>query len=301
MSRISQDLRNQAAQAHGLVDRGTAGTFGADDNVIHAQTTANQWDTVHAGVYRLNVTPITWRERVYAAVLAAGPGSAVSHRAAMLLWGLDGVSSAPVEVTVPHSHGPVPDHVIVHRSRRPIPIIDVDRIPCTTVERTLLDLSASLPPRLLEKATLSALYNKLTNYDRLWDGLARFGGRGVGGTRRFRAILRGIDPESVPRSNAEIDMAHIVDSADVPRPVLQFEVRLRSGTTAFIDFAWPDRRKFVEVDSMLAHSTPDQLDRDLERQNMILELGYELRRFTARQIRDRPSEVKAELQRFINS
>jgi very-short-patch-repair endonuclease len=58
--------------------------------------------------------------------------------------------------------------------------------------------------------------------------------------------------------------------------------------------------KIIEVDGFGAHGTPEQLQSDLRRQNALLELGWQIRRFTATEIRDEPDRVRHEIVRFIN-
>ncbi|MGH8959407.1 MAG: hypothetical protein ACRDVK_12135 [Acidimicrobiia bacterium] len=104
-----------AAANHGLVDRPTIQENGGTDEVVAALIGVGHWTQIHAGVYRIGVTPLTWRGRLRAATLAAGPLAVVSHRTAAHLWSLQGVSLAAIELTVPVGHLPTPEHVLVHR------------------------------------------------------------------------------------------------------------------------------------------------------------------------------------------
>ena len=89
-------------------------------------------------------------------------------------------------------------------------------------------------------------------------------------------------------------------NAPVPKPIQQLRVHRPDGGNAYPDFAWPDRMRIVEVDGFGAHGTPEQLQHDLRRQNQLMELGWEIRRFTANDIRERPLEVRDEIIRFVN-
>lgn len=64
-----------------------------------------------------------------------------------------------------------------------------------------------------------------------------------------------------------------------------------AGRTVFVDFAWPALGLLVECDSMLAHSTPEQLQSDLNRQNELVAAGWRVLRFTYWDVRDRPKYV----------
>ncbi len=84
-------------------------------------------------------------------------------------------------------------------------------------------------------------------------------------------------------------------------PVPQHEVVTLSGRRYRLDFAWPDLAKAIEVDGLDAHASADSLDRDLIRQNDLLEAGFQLRRFSARTVRRDLDGVIAAISGFIAS
>ncbi|MDP9143434.1 MAG: DUF559 domain-containing protein [Actinomycetota bacterium] len=230
--------------------------------------------------------------------MAAGPHALASHRTAAVLWGLDGISGQMIEATVPYSKLPMPSGVIIHRTRRQLPAAVVDGIPITKVERTLLDLAANLPPIILEKALMSAVHLRLTTPDMIAQCLTEDGGRGVKGTKNLRRTLGFVD-DGITGSPAEVDVMRLVRVAAIPAPDCQFEIEFPDGAKAYPDFAWPHLAKCIEIDGFDAHGSPEALERDLERQNKLLELGWEMRRFSARRVRRNPDGVLAEIVRFV--
>jgi very-short-patch-repair endonuclease len=235
-----------------------------------------------------------------AAVLAAGDESVASHRAALVLWNLDGISSAPVELTVPHSHGPVPTGTVLHRTRR-IPQPDrLDDIPVTTVERTLLDCCSLLGMMVMTKTVESAIRKRLTTDERLWGFLKEHGGRGVKGTRKLRRILQARQRDTATGSGSETEAWYHIRRSDLPEPVLQHTFTAHDGDKIRPDFYWPHFDKAVEVDGIDAHDSADKLDHDLRRQNKLMDLGIELRRFSARLIRRDPEGFIREVRRFLD-
>ncbi len=292
-------VREYAGSNHGVVDRATVLEFGGTDDIIRRQINAARWEELHPGVYYLNVTPLTWHTRVRGAVLAAGAEALASHRTAGLLWNLDGIRGRIVEVTVPYSDKPIPRQVVLHRTRRPLPSDLVVGIPTTSVERTLLDLARYLPDLFLEKALMSALRQHLTTVDSVGRSLVEQGGSGVRGTKRLRRVLALAD-DGITGSPSEVEVVHLIRSAPVPAPVAQLGVRLPDGSNAYPDFCWPGKMKIVEIDGLDAHSSPDRLHNDLVRQNMLMELGWQIRRFSARRVRRNPQAVRDEIVRFIN-
>ncbi len=82
---------------------------------------------------------LTWDRRALAALLAAGPGGAVSHHTAARLLGFDGFAPGPIHVTVPRSRRPtLPPGARLHTIAALTPI-DVVRIEPFTVTSGALD------------------------------------------------------------------------------------------------------------------------------------------------------------------
>jgi hypothetical protein len=293
-------LRHHASKNHGLADRTTALRAGLNDYDIRRELSRERWCEVHPGVYYLNVTPMTWRTEVMAATLAAGPDARASHRTAAVLYGFDGIYGNLIELTVPCSELPVPSGVVVHRTRRALPGATLDSIPITTPERNLMDLAALFGDRILEKATASAIHREVVTFESMNIAIAANGGRGVRGTRRMRRVLRLVEYDQ-SGSPSEVDVIQLIRTAPIPHPVSQLKIPLPTGSNAYPDFSWPDRMRIVEIDGFGSHSTPDQLQHDLERQNQLLELGWEIRRFTARQVRRDPGRFLEELTKFVNA
>lgn len=294
--RVAQPI---AASRANLLARLELLDAGLTDRQIVTRLRTGRWVAPHPGVYLAAAAPLDWRGRLLAAVLAAGPQALASHRAAVVLWGLDGVGNAPVEITVPITHGPVPAGVIVHRTRRPPPPSIVDGIPVTSLERTVLDAAGCLPPVVVEKAMESALRRNLTSAARIERFVGEHGGRGVRGTRALRELLAWRVDGEAARSGAEAELLHRLRLAGVANPVRQHPVRLPDGTVATVDLAWPPKRKAIEVDGLDAHATAQALEHDDERQNQLLEAGWELRRYGARRLRREPERVVASVLRFL--
>lgn len=90
-------------------------------------------------------------------------------------------------------------------------------------------------------------------------------------------------------------------AAGIEEPERQFIVVLADGTIAILDFAWPRRLKAIEIDGLAAHSSARQLEEDLKRQNLLFELKWQLRRFSARTVLRQPELVAVEIARFLAS
>ncbi len=293
-------VRKEAGGRHGLLSRAQLQALGVSRKEMADRIRSGRLVKLHPGVYYLDSIAATWKTAVLASVLAAGPDALSSHRTAAILWNFDAFYSRVIEVTVPYAESPVPNSTIVHRSRRANPQDVVDGIPITTPERTLFDLAPIVPWSVLEKATRSAVHQNLTTPSRLDHAVGRFGGRGVAGTRRMRTLV-GVIRDDLSGSVAEIDLKHIIQNAPIPPAVQQLQIPLPDGSNAYPDFCWPDQMKVVEVDGFEAHGTPQQLQRDLRRQNALLALGWEIRRFTATEVRLERRRVAQEVATFVNA
>ena len=294
------DRRSEDVATRRLLTRGQVAEVGGSDNQIRARINSGRWKSAQAGVYSIGPLSGDWSDLVTAAVLAAGNGSAASHRTALKLWELEVIRRAPVEVTVPITHGPVPYGVVVHRTRRPIPTEVISGTIATSVERTLLDAASFLPRLMVEKAMEAAIRKQLTSEDKVASFLSLQGGRGVRGTKALRGILSSRLSGPAAGSGGEVEFGILIRKARLPAPQRQWRVTGASGAIYTVDYGWPNLgRKGAELDGLDAHSSATALDSDLWRQNDLLAAGVDLRRYTLRAIRQRPDEVAADLRRFL--
>lgn len=301
MRPVDGQVHQLASKQRFLITRSQVLTLGGSDAGINRRVSSGQWQMVQPGIYQVDQRPAGWKDMLLSAVLAAGDGALASHRAALILWELDGISSAPIEITAPYSHSPVPSGTIVHRTRRPAEADSIAGIPVTTIERTLLDISSVLWPLAVTKAFESAFRRRLTTVDLMFAFLKAQGGRGVKGTRMVRRILNSRRYDTATDSGAETEALYLMRRAGLPEPILQHLVTTLDGERFRLDFFWALLRKAIEIDGLDAHDSADKLDNDLRRQNKLMDMGIELRRFSARRIRQHPDEFIAEVRRFLDA
>jgi len=213
---------------------------------------------LHAGVYLLGGW-VTQHTRKAAAVLACGPGTAVSH-----------ISAAYLRAFLPYPEREVPTHVtvrsrnsgprrgaVVHRTRR----LEADEIghrfgiPVTSPARTLIDLASCASRDALERALAETFAVRLTDRARMLAALERAGRKR--GTATLRELLDARRAPARLRSPAERGMLELIRAAGLPEP----EVNARVGRWE-VDFFWPQHGLVVEVDGYGAHSSPTAFERD---------------------------------------
>ncbi len=135
-----------AAARHARITRAQLNAAGVDDDRIKRWVRDGRLYRVHRGVYAIGRPTRSVRADYMGAVLACGKGAKLSHHAnGQLTKILRGTGATP-EVTVPTTAGRAQPGIIVHRVRdlHALDTAIYDRIPITSVPRTLLDLSSSL-------------------------------------------------------------------------------------------------------------------------------------------------------------
>ena len=301
MRAIDEVVNEAARAAGGLVTRATVLAAGGDDGIIRRRLATDRWQRLQHGVYLVGLGPPMWLQSLHAACLAGGSSAVASHRAAAVLWELDGIGSRIVEVTLRHPTESVIEGAVVHRSRRlESTESTVHRgIPVTTVERTLVDLGRYAGSSVVEMAMESAIRKRLTTADHLAACLTASGGRGRPGAARLRGVLAVRAPGRAAGSPAEVELLRCLRAHGVPDPVRQYPVRLRDGSVVVVDLAWPNAKVAVEWDGFDVHAGRRAFAADLERQNALLDIDWQLRRYTGSVVRRRPEHVAATLLRLL--
>ena len=252
-------------------------------------------------VYRLPGTRPTWEQSVVAAVLAAGPGAAASHRSAAALLGMPGFPRAGTpEVTTPRRRQHRPHASRVHRSRDLCDehLTVVDGIRTTGAARTLLDLAGVVHPERLERVLDNCLSAKTAALPEVQALLAAVGRRGRPGTALLRRLLADrTDGYVPPASELEARFLQVVRSAGLPAPVRQFSAGDDGGWVGRVDFAYPRLELLIEVDGRRYHTAKLDLEADRSRDNRLMAAGWRVLRISWNQLASRPDEVVALLRR----
>ena len=107
-------------------------------------------------------------------------------------------------------------------------------------------------------------------------------------------VLRLADPRFA--SLGEVRAFHLFFKHGLPMPELQYEIRDASGQViATVDFAWPEQRFVVELDSQRFHGDWAAAERDRERDQSLALAGWACHRFTRRAAVGEPGSVAGRL------
>jgi very-short-patch-repair endonuclease len=281
------DLRvgKLAARQGGVVSVAQLHAAGLGRTAIHTRVRGGRLVRLHRGVYAVGhsqLTALGWR---WAAVLACGgPGlAALSHRSAAAVWDLL-PSPAQFDVSTLASARSTAK-IRVHRGLQPQDITTIDRLPLTTVARTLVDLTATLTPHQIERLVHRAEHLRLLDMHSLNAQLARAQGRPTSALRAALRTLETGDPD-ITRTLLEERFLQLVVDAQLPRP----EVNAMVGEHE-VDFLWRAERLIVETDGAATHLTPTAFEDDRRRDAHLSLLGFRTLRFTWRQVIYEPAFV----------
>ena len=233
-----------------------------------------------------------------AALLACGPGAALSHLSAAWRWRILDRREAlgPVHVTVPADRRPRPRAgIVIHRSARldPAEIRTRDDLAVTVPARTLIDLASVLPARDLKWAIEEARVRRLITQRELEAACRAH--RGRRGAAALGRIVRATGPDpAATRSEAERRLLDLIARAGLPAPRANVWVQGH-----LVDLHWPAEHLVVELDGYAYHAHREAFERDRRRDADLAVAGIRVIRLTWRRITTEPAAITALLARFL--
>lgn len=280
-----------AAAQWGVVARWQLLEAGVTSGVIDYAMRTGRLRQVHWGVYMIGGAAVCIEALWMAAVLACGPGAALSHRDAAALHSLLlPPRRAVVDVTTPRRSGQGHEGIDLHRTRslssssRTV----VRTIPVTTVSRTLVDLAECSPDNHLRRAVDEADRAGCLSLRDLDARIAEVTGRH--GLPRLQRLLDRHRPTGLTRSDLERRFLSFTAAVGLPPPLANQKIEGLE-----VDFHWPDLRLVVEVDGYEYHRTRARFEVDRSRDRRLTTAGWRVLRITDHAIEHEPSAVEADL------
>lgn len=266
---------------------------------------AKQWRRICRGVLLTYDGPLTTAQQLWVAVLAAGRGAVLAGLAAAVDGGLRRFRVDRIDVLV-RAARPYPDLL------RRLPI----DMPAVFVRRTRSLPRRQVVPGLPTRTSAARSLVDAASWARTDDETRRIVAAGV--QQRLvlpRELLEIVEPRThLPRRRlivetvrdaaggaealSEIDFLRLCRRHGLPTPELQRKRTDAAGRTRYLDAYWPEHRVHVEVDGA-HHMDAREWEADMRRQNDVWLEGDRILRFTAAQIRHRPTEVAAQLRRAL--
>lgn len=283
-----------AAQA-GLFTRAQARACGYSAYQIRRRLGTGEWRRILGSVIAATGVPVTPLLRDRAAQLAV-TGSVLAGPSAARRLGLKVCDATTYLAVGPAYHHRLPG---VRLLRDEIPERDLmllDGILLTRPARTIVDCLRVLPePDALDLLD-RALQAKWITPEVLAARVHRFTGRH--GAKRLAKLshLAGAGT----RSAAERLAVTVLRAHGLTGWRANVEVHDQRGLIGVGDIVFGAARLVVELDGRAHHVTPQQFQRDRERQNRLVAAGWTVLRFTWQDLTRRPDEVAATIQALLH-
>jgi hypothetical protein len=227
-----------------------------------------------------------------AAILASYP-SVASHLSAAWLWGLPRYRPETMHIT---ARGPRPGKrdFVVHRAHLTrADLTRRERIPVTSLSRTILDVAVTSRQRTVRRHLQLADDLGVFDLGEMEDLLGRT--KGHRGQAKVRAALELHDERPVfTRSGLEQRFLELMREAGLPEPSMNLFVEGYE-----IDAWWAEQRFGVELDVYETHGSRLSFEEDRERDDQLLHAGIETTRVTGPRLDREPGKVVDSIRRHL--
>jgi len=269
------------AQQEGMVTVADALHTGLDHHDLRWAVTCGDLQRLRRGVLGAPGVPVTAARLQMAAVLAAGPGAALSHFAAAGRHCFPRIEPGAIELSVRRRRAARMEGVKAHSAPdlQPVDTTVVDGVLCTTMARTALDITTLVHAEVLRR--IVAYVERAQRPD----GLAKIrAGAGRVSPKRRPAVaplLTLIDRMLAGEGGLDLTPRCLaaLDAAGIRRPAL--EVPVTWGGRAFVlDGAFLPEQVDVELDDDWSHATAAGSHADKERDRLARRAGWVVERVT---------------------
>jgi very-short-patch-repair endonuclease len=274
-----------AARQYGIVTRDQLAELGYTDNMVDHALRIGRLQAWHRDVFAVGHGGLSPHGLCQAAALFRGPGALISFQSAVWLWGLERKLEIPVNVSV-RRDGHSPGEIGLHHcpSLRDEDFAETERLPVTSVPRTLLDYASTAATYRLESAIDRA--DRLDLLDPATIDLIIDEVGDHHGARRLRRAMTVYRESGFTRSGGEEKLLAALADAGVRPPAVNDCVEGYE-----LDFYWEPERFAVELDSWEDDPAERSFERHRERQEELATAGVETIRITGTRLKLEPDEV----------
>jgi predicted transcriptional regulator of viral defense system/very-short-patch-repair endonuclease len=295
MSQVDAQIALIAERQYGVVSIRRVRTLGLSESQIRRRVGDKRLRRLHRGVYAVGHSQLTAHGRWMAAVIALGPGAVLSHRDAAALWGLRAHQRSAIDVTVVGRARRKRRALTVHvtRTLHPEDRSARNRIPVTSVARTLLDLAEVVGGQTLRRAYEQAERVELLDVRAIEALLGRSNGRRGAGA--LQALL-GYDATAAAETKSELERRFLDLIAEAGLPMPQVNVLVDG---FLVDCYWPQADLVIELDSYEFHRGRAAFERDREKVARLKLAGREVIPLTHRQVASRRRWVLSAVEQLL--
>ena len=267
--------------AGGVVTRPEALAIGVPSSTLKDWVRSGRLVRVGTGIYVL--PGVLDHERTTLRAATRALSAVASHESAARLHGLEGLDPRRLAVTVPVRRSNRFTGVTVHQSTDLIreETTSIDGIPTTDPARTVIDLAAVVPSKLVASLLDQTVRRRLTSYEFVSNRLESTARKGKPGVVKLRRVIEPrLGGARVSDSTLETLALEIIRDAGLPMPETQFRPTWLRKVNGRVDLAYVDHRVIVECDSQRWHGTAEAFQLDRQRDNLAQLAGWIVLRFT---------------------
>jgi very-short-patch-repair endonuclease len=266
------------------------------DSSMQRRVRAGRWERPYPGVYVVSGSRSSWMQDVWCAYLAVGSGAVITHETALHLHGIHMLPRWPITLTVPHGGHARLHGVFVHQidDLKAERVAEIGAMPVSTVERTVVELSATRGSRELGKVADEVVVARKATYERIGACFKEVVRPGKPGMANLAEVLDARSDGYVPpHSELEAALFAALTAGGLPAPQRQFPLPGRGAINGLVDAAYIDSRVILEADGRRWHTRIDHLKRDHLRDTEAARAGWLTLRFLYEQIISDPGDVCA--------
>jgi len=284
----------------GVITRAQTRECGMSDAALrHRIRGGGPWQVLLPGVYVSSTGTPTPSQREMAAILYAGPGSAITGPSALAWHRIRGPRTRVVDVLVPEPRRrrDVSFVRLSRTSRMPAVLFPRGQVCYVPPARAVVDTVRGLRDLAQARAVVAdGVQQGIVGVRLLADELAR---GPVQGSARLRGILEEV-ADGV-RSSAEADLRTLIKRERLPDPM--YNPRLFAGGSfiAVPDAWWPEAGLAGEMDSREWHLSPRDWERTLARDARMSAHGIVVLHFSPRRLSTEPRVVAAEIRSALEA
>lgn len=277
-----------ASRQGGVISRAQLFAIGLSRSAIDGRLRTGRLHRVARGVYAVGHTHLGDAAYNWIALLTTGETAVLSHRSAAALWGMLPPPATRVHLTVPGRGGRSRRRGLrIHRpvALRPEDITVRHDFPATSLARTFLDIAATEPRRVVERALDGADTERVFDLRLIEARIPR--GCGLAGARLLWSVIdEHLPGTTISRSDYEEAMLALCRRYGLPQPVMNRHIGVWEA-----DFLWPEYRLVVEVQSTKFHATSQRMARDSIKEGELMAAGYLVLHVVDRHIVHEPKRV----------
>jgi hypothetical protein len=281
----------QAAKQAGNVARYQLRWLGIERGAIESWLASSYLIPVLPAVFRVGHAASSRESDLWAAVLYARVGAALSHGTAAHWRGLINYPPREIHVTTPHQVRSLPG-IVVHGRRRNLDRCLCNGIPVTSIPQTMLDLASTHEHNVIRHALAQLDFR----HDLHIPELIAITGHGKPGSAKLKLAIVDHQPKlAFVNGKLEFDWLVWLEERGI-RPLPAYKDVVAGYE---VDCHWPEHGLVVELDGLDNHSSPAQMKLDHEKDFVLRGTQRIVYRYDWDLVHDQPDDVEREIRRTL--